>query len=448
MAGPLPSSLRRRARWLLLCALLASCGSRHSLPSRRPQSKADAGRFDAGRSRAEDDAAVADAAADHDADAVHDAGSDAGRPLLPNRRGDDFLVYDPVSPNLDGSVTLAFDLPEDAVSFVLTADPKATPRRIDLLHVLAPDGASVFDVSGASPQPFDPGVASSVNDALPYSVMFPSSPETPFATGHYQVVLGIAAAPAGSDDALALELVWKRAPSPLTSGGLGLVLWFVQGAMLDAASAQSEPTLQAALSKMRDIYKGIGIDLSSIDYRDLTGAQVAKLSSVHDDGEFAELLTLLQPEAPTTPVVNLVFVDDLEVAPGQGQRGKSSGLPGPALADGSPRRGGVVLAISTLPASSQLLGELLAHETGHYLGLRHTSEYDGIRHDPIADTPECPAARATKVTSDGVHVLTAEDCADLDGYNLLFYTPPQGFSTQEALTPGQAFVLLRNPLVR
>ena len=143
-----------------------------------------------------------------------------------------------------------------------------------------------------------------------------------------------------------------------------------------------------------------------------------------------------------------MFVDDLEVAPGQGQRGKSSGLPGPALANGSPRRGGVVLAISTLPASSRLLGELLAHETAHYLGLRHTSEYDGIGHDPIADTPECPAARASKTTSSGVRVLTAEDCADLDGHNLLFYTPPQGFGTQEDLTPGQAFVLLRNPLVR
>ena len=35
----------------------------------------------------------------------------------------------------------------------------------------------------------------------------------------------------------------------------------------------------------------------------------------------------------------------------------------------------------------------MAHEVGHWLGLRHTSERTGKTFDYIKDTPECPAHR-------------------------------------------------------
>jgi hypothetical protein len=108
----------------------------------------------------------------------------------------------------------------------------------------------------------------------------------------------------------------------------------------------------------------------------------------------------------------------------------------------------VILAVDTLPVSGGRIGEMLAHESAHYLGLRHTSEFDGLRHDPLADTAECPAERSSQMSSDGTPVLSAEDCADLDGGNLLFYTPPQQLAAQDALSADQRFVLLRSPLVR
>ena len=40
-----------------------------------------------------------------------------------------------------------------------------------------------------------------------------------------------------------------------------------------------------------------------------------------------------------------------------------------------------------------LTATLIAHELGHQLGLFHTTEADGSAHDPISDTPECPAAQ-------------------------------------------------------
>ncbi len=106
-----------------------------------------------------------------------------------------------------------------------------------------------------------------------------------------------------------------------------------------------------------------------------------------------------------------------------------------------------MLALEALPSSASRAGELLAHEVAHYLGLRHTSEFDGLRHDPIADTPECPAERATAESPDGTPLLTPDDCEDLGGRNLLFYTPAVGFSQRE-LTPDQVFVLTHHPLAR
>jgi hypothetical protein len=429
-----------------LAALLVGCAGSHASGKPKARPAADAGHRDAGDRDGAVDAASEAAAPDEDAAVVADAGSDAAVPLPAPVVRDDSLFFDPVTVQSDGTVTVDFDLPADALSFVLTLDPKTTPRRVDLLQVVAPDGTVLFDASVKGPQPFDPGVSSSVSDPLPYSVMLPSSPETPFATGHYQVQLGVAAAPAGADPSVALDVVWKRALTPPTSGKLALGLWFVQGAMLDAASAQTDQNLQAALMLTRDIYSAAGIDLS-LEYRDLRGADAQKFSTVHDELGVAQLLELLRAEASDAPVLPIVVIDSLESAPGKTVRGKTSGLPGPPASAGLARAGGVIIALSTLPSSSRQVGELLAHEAAHYLGLRHTSEYDGVRHDPIADTPECPADRASRSTSNGMALLRAEDCSDLDGHNLMFYTPLQLDRSQHELTQGQAFVLLRNPLV-
>jgi hypothetical protein len=427
---------------VVLCCL--ACASGH--PPRKARADAGPARSGNRHTTARDASAELDAAVGEDAGAAQDAGTDAGaapEPIV----GEDYAYFDAFPVPDDGVLSLAFDLPADAVSFVLTADPERTPRRIDLLALAAPDGSVLYDASSKTgPQPFDPGVASSVLDAAPYSFMLPSSPETPFATGQYRVWLGVAAAPAGADSSLAIDIVWKRVKSAPTSGSLSLTLWFVEGAMLDATAARSDRTLQAGLSLLHDIYAGAGIDVASIDYRDLGGATAAKLTVVHDDTELAELLGQVQTQAAPSSALQIVFVDRIESAPGKTVRGKTSGLPGPPARPSLPRIGSVLIALETLPPTSTLVGELLAHEAAHYLGLRHTSEYDGLHHDPIADTPECPADRA-RSTSSGTSILSAEDCNDLDGHNLMFYTPPQLGTAQHDLTPGQTFVLLRNPLV-
>jgi hypothetical protein len=52
------------------------------------------------------------------------------------------------------------------------------------------------------------------------------------------------------------------------------------------------------------------------------------------------------------------------------------------------------------------LGETVAHEMGHFLGLNHLSEYTGTTHDPIPDTPACTATQNIS----GKNYLTINSC--------------------------------------
>jgi hypothetical protein len=369
---------------------------------------------------------------------------DGGNPPLASV-GEDYVDFGQLVPDRR-VLRLEIEVPDDALSVVVTADPGPAPRALALLELRGPDGAQLFDANERGAQPFDPASTQNAAPELAYSWMLPSSPELALVPGRYQLAI-YAGASEPADAPVHVDAVFARGDASARPQPLQLTVWSVPGSALDAQAAAADADLLAALEVMAELYAAAGIELAPIAYRDLD-APGSDFAVVDDDAELALLLVQLAESAGPARALDVVLVDQLVAPAATTVLAETSGVPGPPAHPALARRGAVIVPLASLPASATRAGALLAHECAHYLGLRHTSEYDGARHDPIGDTPECPPERASHEARDGSPLLSAEDCADLDGTNLMFYTPPQSDLAQDRLTADQVFVLTRNPLLR
>jgi hypothetical protein len=149
--------------------------------------------------------------------------------------------------------------------------------------------------------------------------------------------------------------------------------------------------------------------------------------------------------------VNLFFIEDYSGG-WSGILGNAAGIPGSM---GIANSWNGVLSNLTAHASgttldSQLLGETVAHEMGHQLGLFHTTEQSGIEFDIITDTAEC--AKSSR-DNDSNGEMSAEECDGYGANNIMFWTPWSTASRsagkkQETLSSHQQHVLKYSPLAQ
>ncbi len=141
--------------------------------------------------------------------------------------------------------------------------------------------------------------------------------------------------------------------------------------------------------------------------------------------------------------MNVFFVADFPDAPLT--LGFAAGIPGPIGIHGTVGSGVVIGVDSHRDGGGNInidtLGETMAHEVGHQLGLFHTTESEGTDHDFLPDTPECTPAN----DSNGDGTLTAEECQALDGAYMMFWT--EGIPQQQ-ISPVQSDVIYFSPITR
>jgi hypothetical protein len=309
------------------------------------------------------------------------------------------------------------------------SDPRA---RVFVYILYYPANTKIYDYGNAS----NPVKILPPTQAGSFALLLPNSPTISFTSGSWTSYL--VGSKVTSVDVSAL--VKTPSSAALTSGTLNANLFFVGVPGLTAASAPGNANFQTVLSKVNTIYAQIGVQLGNLTYIDVTGQDAIAYTNLAD----ADLGTMMKlsghPQA-IDGAINLFFVQSIVGGSLGGYiiLGESAGIPGVPVRGSS--GSGVGVTMADFPANLDEIAETIAHESGHWLGLFHTTESSGTSFDPLPDTPQCPAA-----TYDLNHdnIVDATECAAVDGTNLMFWSSQ---SQAPVLTPNQKFVFMNHPLV-
>ena len=258
--------------------------------------------------------------------------------------------------------------------------------------------------------------------------------------GSYQVPIATynAAGNAFEADTIDLRIFYKTETPTQTTMTLNVFVVAGVGGITTAAGALADAEIQGALDVLRNVY----------ERNPNTALDVVIDVDVVPNSAFAVLETIVErdalfsgyPTSPTHDAMNIFIVSSLDYLP-VGIIGVASRVPGPFNRQGT-IQSGTVAEYQDDGGVGTILGFILAHEFGHYMGLYHTSQtnmtQDGIiGQDPIADTPVCTAAEIGM--PGGI-----DNCPDRT--NLMF--PIVDNESDPPITRQQGTVIRLNPAVR
>lgn len=262
------------------------------------------------------------------------------------------------------------------------------------------------------------------------AVTFPMSGDSAVAPGCLSVV------PAGLEDLTAgegtLHFISRRRPAGGTIDINAVVVGATSITMaeVDATFAIVDEVFSAAGSPALSVVEVQALSWPSV-YFNCEGADINELRSQRFGADEGRL--------------NVFFVQDFNEL---GTLGFAAGIPGPNGVHGTASSGLVISVDTHLDGAGAvidtvLMGETIAHEIGHQLGLFHTTEYDAGYFDVLPDTPQCDTSNDTN----GDGELAAEECLAFDAENLMFWTSGDGIR-QRMLSPTQVQVLSLAPVAR
>jgi len=213
---------------------------------------------------------------------------------------------------------------------------------------------------------------------------------------------------AGTSPAGRYRMTVVTRPGPIADQGrLDLAIYLVTTTGPSASTAPADAAMQRVASRLAALFASAGLCIGTITFYDVPAWAKARYASLDvgspEDpcGDYRQLLTLV---SPGSGAMSLYFLDEI-IDPAQNGGttvGFDGAIPGPATFPGTVAGGAVVSAAdletgasscsgtyAPLDCGSDLVATIVAHETGHFLGLFHTADFQGNSFDSLVDTPAC-----------------------------------------------------------
>lgn len=285
----------------------------------------------------------------------------------------------------EGSPIFRFDAPANTIGLdlMVLGDDTEDDVIFGFFGVEAPGNRVVIDNSGDGPTrqafelsaksiafPADDSSTSAAEDGQWEFAIF-ASDGNDFVATNPQVLVKVRTAPGGT----------------VPAGELHLNVFFVGGAGATAADCSNgSSSVMQGLGYANGLYQGgtSQIEIASVSCYDLpSSTSFAEINSRAELGDLFEL-SASAPDA----FLNLFFVQGFDPTELGNAAGIAGSVPIPMDVNGT-RSSGVAVQMSS---NAAVLGETIAHELGHALGLYHSTEFDASQNgfDDISDTPQCP----------------------------------------------------------
>jgi hypothetical protein len=220
------------------------------------------------------------------------------------------------------------------------------------------------------------------------TVSVPSRMVDPILAPASRFEVGVEVRSSSNNNPPVLFTITSRNDNNLNSGTLQMNIFRVGEVALEASSRTA---IDQAIVEARNILSssaGIGLRIQEFE---ISGPITLPLPS---DGD--RLYLDASNRAPS-PAVNIFIGGDIGGGSSGTTLGIAAGIPGPPMPS---RKSGVAISLFAGAGSNgrfdrediRLLGETIAHESGHQMGLFHPVDFSGsvvIATDPINDTEEC-----------------------------------------------------------
>ncbi len=342
--------------------------------------------------------------------------------------------------------------PADAVSVTLQIQHRAGPARdVSFFYVRDPAGTQLFDVAQIAMLNDQPirWLPAGTYDSATMLIPNTTPDRVTFVPGLHRWAAGPIPAMAGDTATpnLRFTAIVKRSPTgSVTSGVLDLNIHLVGIRGLNASNASSNTKMRASLARLDTILMQAGVRLGTVSYFDITGPDATAYRVIDStDGADSELANLFRLSAGRSGnSLDIFFVRSINADGGAfGALGVAGGIPGPVGMHGT-AHSGVAAAfadgvVGSGAAGGQVVGQILAHEIGHYVGLFHSTERArpcGAGEDPTADMC-APFGGGDQLA----------DTSYGDMRNLMYWSIVGG-GTNTALTNGQGHVYRMSALTR